>query len=442
MLPASKPVDTLLTGGTIVTMNAERSILRNAALAIDEGRIVWIGAADEALQAYLPKERINFDGKVIIPGLINVHGHWAMTLVRGLVDDCTLEKWLETIWRVEAALISQETVVTGSQLAMMEMLRSGTTCAADMYWYYPVSTEAARTAGFRIVTGPSFAEIEGFENYRNTNQAIAVEYLDHYQDVHLVHPCVQAHSAYMTSPATLEHVAQLTHDRGLLFVTHAAESQGELVQVHQKHGKRPIDVLDGFGLLGERTLLAHCVHLTDGEIARLAETGTSVAHCPSSNLKLSSGIARVAAMVERGINVGIGTDGAASNNDLDLFSEAQLAALVQKGVTGDPKVLPAEKVFSMLTIDGARAVGLADVIGSLEVGKFADLAVIDFSSANLTPCYDLYSHLIYALSIGDIRHVMVAGRLLMNNRALLTLDEDQIRDQANRIAKQVAQHSH
>jgi 5-methylthioadenosine/S-adenosylhomocysteine deaminase len=442
MLPASKPVDTLLTGGTIVTMNAERSILRNAALAIDEGRIVWIGAADEALQAYLPKERINFDGKVIIPGLINVHGHWAMTLVRGLVDDCTLEKWLETIWRVEAALISQETVVTGSQLAMLEMLRSGTTCAADMYWYYPESTEAARTAGFRIVTGPSFAEIEGFENYRNTNQAIAVEYLDHYQDVHLVHPCVQAHSAYMTSPATLEHVAQLTHDRGLLFVTHAAESQGELLQVHQKHGKRPIDVLDGFGLLGERTLLAHCVHLTDGEIARLAETGTSVAHCPSSNLKLSSGIARVAAMVERGINVGIGTDGAASNNDLDLFSEAQLAALVQKGVTGDPKVLPAEKVFSMLTIDGARAVGLADVIGSLEVGKFADLAVIDFSSANLTPCYDLYSHLIYALSIGDIRHVMVAGRLLMNNRALLTLDEDQIRDQANRIAKQVAQHSH
>jgi 5-methylthioadenosine/S-adenosylhomocysteine deaminase len=307
-----------------------------------------------------------------------------------------------------------------------------------MYWYYPQVTEAARSAGFRIFTGPSFAEIKGFENYRNTNQTIALEYLAEYRNVPLVHPCIQAHSAYMTSAATLEQVAALTHDQGLVFVTHAAESQGELVQVQEKHGKRPIAVLDEFGLLGDRTLLAHCVHLTDDEIGRLAETGTSVAHCPSSNLKLSSGIARVAAMVEMGVNVGIGTDGAASNNDLDLFHEAQLAALVQKGVTGDPKVLPAEKVFSMLTIDSAYALGLSDLIGSLEVGKSADLAVIDFSAANLTPCYDLYSHLVYALSIADVCHVMVAGQMLMRDRDMLTLDETAIRDQANRIAKEVA----
>lgn len=437
MSKSPKPVDTLLTGGTIVTMNADRLILKDAALAVEDGKIAWIGVAEQAEDHVSPKDRHDLEGRVVIPGLINVHGHWAMTLVRGLVDDCTLEKWLETVWRVEAALITAETVVTGSQLAMMEMIRGGTTCAADMYWYYRETTEAARAAGFRIVTGPSFAEIEGFEDYRHTNEPIAIEFLDEYAHVPLVHACIQAHSAYTTSPPTLEHVAKLTHDRNLVFVTHASESRGELVQVQEKHGKRPIAVLDGFGLLGERTLLAHCVHLTDEEIERLAETGTSVAHCPSSNLKLSSGIARVADMVAMGITVGIGTDGAASNNDLDLFHEAQLAALVQKGVTGDPKVLPAEKVFSMLTVDGARAVGLADKIGSLEVGKSADLAVIDFSSANLTPCYDLYSHLIYALSVGDVQDVMVAGKLLMKDRALLTLDEEEIRDKTNRIAGEV-----
>ena len=437
MNQSPQPVDTLILAGSIITMNAHREIHQDAVLVVDAGKIVWLGDSGEARNRFVPKEKLDFQDKVIIPGLVNVHGHWAMTLMRGLVDDCTLEKWLQTIWKVEAAIISAETVVAGSKLAMMEMIRAGTTCAADMYWYYPQVTEAARQAGFRIFTGPSFAEIEGFENYRNTNQDIALEYLENYQDIPLVHPCIQAHSAYMTSASTLEQVAVLHHDQDLVFVTHAAESQGELVQVWEKHGKRPIAVLDDFGLLSDRTLLAHCVHLTDDEITRLAETGTSVAHCPSSNMKLSSGIARVAAMVDKGVNVGIGTDGPASNNDLDLFHEAQLAAMVQKGVTGDPKVLPAEKVFSMLTIDGARALGLSDLIGSLEIGKFADLAVIDFSSANLTPCYDCYSHLIYALSIADVRHVMVAGQLLMRDRAMLTLEEDAIRDQANRIAKEV-----
>jgi 5-methylthioadenosine/S-adenosylhomocysteine deaminase len=437
MSNATKPIDTLLTGGTMITMNTERAVLLNAALAVEAGKILWIGDANEAEARFAPDHRMELHGKVVIPGLVNVHGHWAMTLERGLVDDCTLEQWLTTIWKVEAELISKETVVIGSQLAMVEMIRGGTTCAADMYWYYPEVTEAARGAGFRIMTGPSFAEIEGFEDYRNTNEKIAIQYLDRYADVPLVHPCIQAHSAYTTSVSTLDHVAQLVHDRGLLFVTHASESKGELALVQEKHGKHPIAVLDGFGLLSERTLLAHCVHLTDDEIARLAETGTSVAHCPSSNLKLSSGIARVAAMLEHGVTVGIGTDGAASNNDLDLFHEAQLAALVQKGVTGDPKVLPAEKVFSMLTIDGARAMGLGDKIGSLEVGKFADLAVIDFSSANLTPCYDHYSHLIYALSVGDVQDVMVSGQMLMKDRAMLTLDETAIRDETNRIAREV-----
>jgi len=430
-------IDCLLLGGTIITMNAEREILSDAAVAIHNGKILWIGKRCAMGEQFKPAQVMDFDGKVIIPGLVNTHGHWAMTLFRGLVDDCTLENWLNTVWRVEAEIISKENVVAGAQLAILEMIRSGTTCAADMYWYYVETTEASRQAGFRIVNGPSFAEIEGFENYKNTNQEIANNYLEAYQDVPLVHPCIQAHSAYTTNAEVLEKVSQISRDRDLLFITHASESKGELEMVFEKYGKTPIEVLDSFGLLGKRTLLAHCVHLSDAEIERLSASGTSVAHCPSSNLKLSSGIARVAEMLERGVNVAIGTDGAASNNDLDLFHEAQLAALVQKGVTGNPRVLPAEKAFAMLTIDGARAIGLEDKIGSIEIGKFADLTVVDFSSANLTPCHNYYSNLIYAISPADVTDVMVEGRLLMKDREMLTLDATEVIAKANAIAKRI-----
>lgn len=183
MIKETNRIDTLLTGGTIITMNPERQVLHDAALAVHEGKILWIGDASEAESRFTAGGRVDLQGRVVIPGLVNTHGHWAMTLMRGLVDDCPLEQWLGTIWRVEAAVLSPETVVTGSELAIIEMLRSGTTCAADMYWYYPEVTETSRRAGFRIVTGPSFAEIEGFEDYRHTNQMIAIEYLDHYVDV-------------------------------------------------------------------------------------------------------------------------------------------------------------------------------------------------------------------------------------------------------------------
>lgn len=432
-------VDYLLKNAIIVTMNPDREILTGASLAIKGENIVWIGILDETLHQFSPAREIDLRGKVIIPGLINVHGHWAMTLFRGMVDDCTLENWLKKVWQVEAEFISEENVIAGAQLAILEMIRSGTTCAADMYWYYMETTEASRKAGFRIVNGPSFADIEGFEDYRHTNHQIALEYLDKYQNVPLVHSCIQAHSAYTTNPQILEQVVRISSDRNLVFITHASESKGELALVQEKYGKTPIEVLDSYGLLSDRTLLAHCVHLSDDEISRLAETGTSVAHCPSSNLKLSSGIARVADMVQAGVNVGIGTDGAASNNDLDLFSEAQLAALVQKGFTGDPRVLQAEKVFSMLTIDGARAVGLQDIIGSVEVGKRADLAVVDFDSVNLTPCYEYYSHLIYAISAADVCHVMINGRLMMEDRKTLTLDETEIKAKVRKIAQDIKQ---
>ncbi len=418
-------------------MNPSCAIIENGGVAVKGEKIVWVGEMAHAGSRFKARQVLEMKDKVIIPGLINAHGHWAMTLFRGLVEDCTLDKWLAKIWRVEAEAISEENVTAGSQLAMVEMIRSGTTCAADMYWHYLPTTRIAQEAGFRIFSGPSFADIQGFEDYRHTNEAIAIAYIDTFKNAPLVHCCIQAHSTYMTNADILNQVAKLSADHNLVFVTHASESLWEIDLVDEKWGKTPIQVLDQFGLLGTHTLLAHCVHLSDDEISRLAETGTSVVHCPTSNLKLSSGIARVADLVEAGVNVAIGTDGAASNNDLDLFSEAQLAALMQKGVSGDPTVLPTQKVFAMLTIDGARALGIADKIGSIEVGKLADLVVVDFSTANLTPCYDPYANLIYALSAADITHVMINGQMVMKDRELRTLDEEAIKAKVRKIAEDI-----
>lgn len=437
MPPHPIPVEFLLEHGTLITMDVQRRIIPDGAVAVKDARIVWVGSVQDAQGRFVPAERIDLTGKVAAPGMINAHGHWAMTLFRGMVDDRPLEAWLTTIWSLEATFASPGNVTAGARLAMIEMIRGGTTCAADMYWQFRYTTEAARQAGFRTVNGPSFTEIKGFQGQSSVEYASAIEYLDRYRNDPLVQLCVQTHSTYTTNLRMMEDARRLSEERGLLFITHASESRTELETVRKKYSQSPIQVLDDAGLLCERTLLAHCVHLTDVEIERLAETRTSVVHCPSSNLKLASGIARVADMLRAGVNVAIGTDGPASNNDLNLFAEGQLAAMVQKGVSGDPTVLPAEKVFAMLTIDGARAIGLGNRLGSLEEGKLADIMVLDFDSPNLTPCYDLYSQLIYAAAAADVCHVMIHGKMVMQDRRLLTLDEAEIKAEVRRIAQEI-----
>lgn len=430
-------MDFLFSGGEVVTMDAQRRVLSDGAVAVKDGRIAWIGTREQAAGLVQPRQSLDTRGKVIIPGLVNAHGHWAMTLYRGLVDDVPLEKWLDVIWEVERIYNSPQNVAAGTRLAIVEMLHSGTTCAADMYWQYRSVTEAVRSAGFRMVNGPSFTEIPGFEEQENLTRRDAEEYLQTYRHDTLVHCCVQAHSTYTTGTAMLESARELAAKYAAPFITHASESRAEVQIVCEKYGKTPIEVLDAAGLLGENTLLAHCVHLSDAEIERLAETGTSVVHCPSSNLKLASGIARVVDLLRAGVNVALGTDGPASNNSLDMFHEAKLAALVQKGFSGDPTALPAEKVFAMMTIDGARAVGLGSRLGSLEVGKLADLAVLDFNAPNTIPCYDIYSHLIYAAAPANVLHVMVNGQMLMQDRRTLTLDEDAVKAEVQILAEHI-----
>lgn len=430
-------VDSLLLGGSVITMDGKRHIFHNAAVAVKDSKIVWIGSREEAEGSIHARQNYDVNGKVITPGLINTHGHWAMTLFRGLVDDKPLEAWLEEVWEVERVYTTPGNVAVGAQLAIVEMIRSGTTCAADMYWQFDSTTCAARKAGFRIVNGPSYAKISGFDEMTNATSERALDYLDQYRDDPLVHLCVQTHAVYTTDYEIMEKVKNIAAERDILFITHASESRAENENVRSTFGKTPIGVLDSVGLLGKKTLLAHCVHLTEAEIERLSETGASVSHCPSSNLKIGNGIARVSDMLKAGVNVSIGTDGPATNNDLDILHEAQLAALLQKGATGDPTVLPAEKVMEMLTVDGASALGLADKIGSIETGKLADLVVFDFNAANLTPCYDYYSHLVYSASAADVSDVMINGQMVMLNRELLYLDEEKIKADVRAIAHQI-----
>jgi len=430
-------VDLLLKGGTLVTMDSQRRMIENGALAVRDNKIFMVGSAKEVLPKVEAQKTLDVSGQVVTPGFINAHGHWAMTLFRGMVDDRPLEAWLSRVWKMELAFTSPKNVVAGAQLAMAEMIRSGTTCAADMYWQFRHSTEAALQANFRLVNGPTFAEIKGFGSRPLSTPKNAHEFINRYKDQPLVVLCVQVHAAYTASLQLMEEARRIAEESGAVFITHASESRAEVENVRKMYGKTPIEVLQSVGLLGGRTLLAHCVHLSDEEIQLLAETKTSVAHCPSSNLKLSSGVARVAEMLKAGVNVALGTDGPASNNDLDMLHEAQLAALVQKGVSGDPTVLPAEGVFAMMTINGARAIGAAERLGSLEAGKLADITVLDFNAAHLTPCYDIYSHLIYAARASDVRHVIINGKLVMEDRNLLTLDEQAIQQQVRQIAERI-----
>lgn len=430
--------DYLIKGGTLVTMDAKRRVIENGAIAIRGAEIVSIGPAVQIAEHIQARQTIDASGCLVIPGLINVHSHLAMTIFRGLVDDQPLEAWLGRIWPLEAAFANVSNVRAGTQLALVEMIRGGVTCAHDMYWQLWDNTRTAVNAGFRLVNGPAFTEIVGPDGVMPENHIPrAQSYIEEFRTNPLVTCCVQVHSTYTTSRQMLENARQISEDYQLLFVTHASESRVEVETIQQRFGKTPIEYLHEVGLLGPRTLLAHCVHLRDAEIQLLKDTSTSVAHCPESNLKLSNGVARLPDLLRAGVNVAIGTDGAATNNDLDMLGEMFTAAMVHKGVWGDPTCPKAEHVFEMATVKAARAIGMQDRLGSLETGKLADIAILDLDAPHLTPLYNVYSHLIYAANKCDVRSVFIHGKPVMLNRDLLTLDEEEIKFAVRRVAMQI-----
>ena len=366
-------------------------------------------------------ERVELPNHALIPGLVNLHTHASMTLMRGLADDLALMDWLKDhVWPAEAKHVSPEFVYDGTLLACAEMLKGGVTCFNEMYFFPESAARAALDAGMRAALG-----IIAFE-FPTPYAADANDYIakglatrDEFKEEPLLSFCMAPHAPYTVSDKTFGRILTIAEELDLPIHTHLHETLHEIEDGLAQHKARPLERLRGLGVLGPRLIAAHAVHMTGQEMDALAKHGASVAHCPSSNLKLASGLAPVAAMLERGINVGIGTDGAASNNRLDVLEETRLAALLAKAVAGDAQAMPAHQALAAATLNGARALGLEASIGSLVPGKYADLCAISFEDPELSPCYDPVSHLVYSAGRGQVSHVWVAGEARVAQGKLL-----------------------
>ncbi|MEU1178492.1 amidohydrolase [Streptomyces sp. NPDC005820] len=418
-------IDLLVHGGDVLTVDEAGTVVRDGAVAVHDGEILAVGPSADLRERYEAAEEIDAEGCLVLPGLINTHTHLAMTLLRGRADDVTLQGFLERVLRWEAELLEPKNVAAAVRLAIAESVRAGVTSALDMYWFHEAAEEAARAAGWRLLTGPTFMDVPEPPDGRDFGARLdwARRDLEARGAARGGHrPVVFAHSAYTLSPGQLTEVFALAREFGALVHLHAAENATEVATVEVRYGKRPVELLDSLGLLGPDVLLAHAVDLTGPEIAALARTGTAVAHCPVSNLKLGCGIAPVPRLLSAGVTVGLGTDGAVSSNSLDVLGAVRQAALVHKA-GGDPTAVGAEQAVRMATAEGARALGLGDRLGSLEAGKRADLIVLDLNAPHLRPAHDPWSTLAYAAHSADVRDTVVDGRVLMRDRALRTLDE-------------------
>jgi 5-methylthioadenosine/S-adenosylhomocysteine deaminase len=434
---AQAPADLLIRGGTIVTMDASQRVLEGGAVAIEGDRITAVLAAGDALPP--AREILEAEGHLVIPGLVNSHGHAAMTLLRGLADDLKLLDWLENhIFPAESKNVSPEFVYWGTLLGCIEMARSGTTTYADMYMFEEEAARATERAGLRGVLGQS---VIGFPvpDFKSPEESLAGAraFLERYRDHPLVIPSVAPHALYTTPLDIVQKAQRLAREFGVPLQIHAVEPPEENDQVTAKLGKRTIDALADAGVLGPGTILHHAIWLSDEDIRTIALHGASISHNPESNMKTASGLARVPELLAAGIAVGLGTDGPASNNNLDMFEEMDTAGKVHKLFRGDPTVLPAKTVFEMATLGGARALGLEKRIGSIETGKLADIVLVDARHPSLVPLYDVYSHLVYAVKGADVETVVVNGRIIVRDRKMTTVDEEEVMKKAREIKERV-----
>jgi 5-methylthioadenosine/S-adenosylhomocysteine deaminase len=417
-------IDTLIEPRWIVPVRPAGAVLEGHAIAVDGGLIRDVLPAASAGDRYRASQVVRLPDHVVIPGLVNAHTHASMALLRGVGDDLPLQRWLtDRIWPLEQALVGESFVHDGARLAAVEMLRAGVTTCSDMYFYPDIVGRALVAVGMRAVVGIIAIE------FPTAYAADADDYLrkglqarDALRDDPRVSFTLAPHAPYTVSDATLQRVAVLAEELDLPVHIHVHETAHEIEESVARHGVRPLDRLEALGLLSERLIAVHAVHLSDAEIARLARAGASVAHCPVSNLKLASGIARVPALLAAGVNVALGTDGAASNNRLDMLDEARFAALLAKASAGDASVLPAAAALECATINGARALGLERRIGSVEPGKEADLVAVELASPEVAPLFDPVSHLLYASGREHVTDVWVAGRRVVQTRQLMAAE--------------------
>ncbi|MBI5954500.1 MAG: amidohydrolase [Chloroflexi bacterium] len=437
-------VDTILTNALVLTMDEKLTQYSPGAVAVKDDCIVAVGSQDEILKEYSAAETFDCDGKVLMPGLVNAHTHVPMTLLRGLADDLRLDVWLMGyMMPVEREFVSPEFVRLGTLLACVEQIRSGVTTFNDMYYFEDSVAQAAADAGVRAVCGQSVMKFPAPDaDAYEDSFALAREFIQKWKGHPLIVPSVAPHAVYTTTPEILRDTALLAREFDVPLHIHISETSFEVENMRNEQGMPVVPYVKKQGLFEAKVIAAHCVHIDTGEIRTLKNHGAGVSHNPSSNLKLASGFAPVQKMLEAGLNVGIGTDGPASNNDLDMFEEVRLASFIAKAYTNDPTVVPAQTALTMATRMGAQALHLGDITGSLEVGKRADLIVVDVSPAHNSPKFrrdpnNAYAQLVYAAKSTDVTDVMVNGKWLMRSRELLTLSEAELLAQAQEIAHKI-----
>jgi 5-methylthioadenosine/S-adenosylhomocysteine deaminase len=436
---AKQHVDLVVTNGTVVTMDAQRHVLENGAVAVRGDSIVAVGPSADIAAQYDAAKIVDARGAIVMPGLINGHAHAAMSLFRGVADDLALDDWLKKyIFPAEARNVTEDFVMWGTRLGMLEMLRGGITTYADMYYFEDAVARVTKEAGMRGVLGETILDFPAPDN-KTVAQALEYtqKFIEHWKGDPLIVAAAAPHSMYTCSAKTLQEAAALARRNHAPILIHVAEAPFELQLSREKYGITPVGYLAREGILGPDVTGAHCVWVDQADIATLVQYGVGCTNNPSSNMKTAAGVSPVVDMLAAGAAVGLATDGAASNNNQDMFEEMDLAAKLQKITRMDSRALPAEQVVEMATIGGARAVHLEKLIGSLEAGKKADLIVVDTTAPHATPMYNVYSQLVYALKATDVRSVVIGGKMVMEDRKMLTLDETAILVKANKYKKQI-----
>lgn len=428
-----KPIDLLIQPRWVVPIEPHNTVYENHAVAISQGRILAVLPREQAAQLYQARQTLNLDTHALMPGLINTHTHSPMTLFRGMSDDLQLMDWLNNhIWPAEKKWMNEEFIADGTELAALEMLRCGTTCFNENYFYADTIARVVDTIGMRASIGSVVIDFP--TNYANTPD----EYIE--KTIHsfntwrhhaLIQITIAPHAPYTVSDENFLKIKKAAELHDLIIHLHLHETHDEMIQGMQKYNKRPLKRIDDLGLASFRLQCVHMTQIDDDDIKILQKTNSHVIHCPQSNLKLASGFCPVKKLMDAGINVALGTDGAASNNDLDMFNEMQTAAILAKAVSKNPTALSAADALQMATLNGAKAIGLAHEIGSIQAGKSADLIAIDLNHINTQPVYNPISHLVYALNSQQVSDVWVAGKQLLKNGEFTTLNKKNVLEKAN-----------
>ncbi|MFH0933276.1 MAG: amidohydrolase [Nitrospirota bacterium] len=433
-------VDYIIHADYVLPIDESLTVIKDGAIAVKGTKILKVGTSQEIFQKYTARNIINGKGKIVFPGFINTHTHAAMVFFRGIADDLPLKEWLEEhIWPAENQWLSPEFISDAIELACLEMLKGGVTTYNDMYFYEDAAGETTKRIGMRAVLGVGLLDFPT-KSASTTEEyfANAESFIKGWKGDNLITPCIAPHALYSCGPDTLRRARRVADTYDIPIHIHLSETKWEVEEIRDRFGMSPVEYLESLGFLDERVLAAHCVWLTDHEIEILAKKKVGVSHCIESNLKLASGIAPVVRMLMSGVKVTFGTDGAASNNDLNIMSEMSTAAKLHKAVSEDPTALDAKTALLMATRWGAEVLGLGAITGSIEKGKAADLVMANLNKPHLTPMYNAYSHIVYSMRPSDVEMVMVDGKIVVNDGKLMTADESEILSKAKKWCEKIS----